>query len=72
MILSEVELLFLRKLVVGRLDQLLVDIRFQNNLANRGKDVVQKLALLEAEYNNLLHVKDKINDSIALGRLRDV
>lgn len=72
MILSEVELLFLRRLVVGRLDQLLIDIRYQNNLANRGKDVVEKLALLEAEYNNLLHVKDKINDSIALGRLRDV
>lgn len=72
MILSEVELLFLRKLVVGRLDQLLVDIRYQNNLSNRGKDVMEKLALLEAEYNNLLRIKDKINDSIALNRLREV
>lgn len=72
MILSEVELLFMRKLVVGRLDQLLVDIRYQNNLSNRGKDVMEKLALLEAEYNNLLRIKDKINDSIALNRLREV
>lgn len=72
MILTEVELLFLRRLVIGRLDQLLVDIRYQNNLSKRGKDVMEKLALLEAEYNNLLHIKDKINDSIALNRLRDV
>lgn len=72
MILTDVELLFMRKLVVGRLDQLLVDIRYQNNLSNRGKDVMEKLAMLEAEYNNLLRIKDKINDAIALNRLREV
>lgn len=71
--LTELDLLFLRRLVTGNIDVLRRRLDRLARLAPRYPDDTfeRKIAIAEAELKSMLSLRDNINTVIAVGNMRD-
>lgn len=67
--LETVELLFLHRIITRRSDEIMKSIRRAQALEARGADKQESLILLEAEFNSLSSVRDKLVKEIVIRKL---